>query len=140
MSDAGMKLTIRTPREVVLVSDVSSVRVPTQTGQVGVRPRVEPLVLAVEPGLVLVRHHEAYQFAGTAGGLLRCDGGHVSLLTPLAVIGDDEHQVLGALDAALAQPNVELEARATLSRLQTSILRELRNGQREDVRTLKSQS
>ena len=76
---------MRTPREVVLELDVSSIRVPTETGQVGVRPRAEPFVLAVEPGLVLVRRDETYQFVGTAGGLLRCDGATASLLTPLAV-------------------------------------------------------
>ncbi len=134
MSKSVLTLVVRTPGQVVLRMGVSSIRVPTETGQVGVRPRVEPLVLAVEPGLVLVRRDEAYHFVGTAGGLLRCDGSTASLLTPLAVCGDDQDTVVGALDEALAQPSVEMEARAALNRLQRSILRELREGQHEQMK------
>jgi F0F1-type ATP synthase epsilon subunit len=131
-----LKLIVRTPREVVLELDVLSLRAPTATGQVGVRPRVEPLVLAIEPGLVLVRQDHAVGYVGTAGGLLRCDGERASLLTPLAVVGKDEDDVLTALEQVLAQPNVELEARATLSRLEGSLLRELRHGRQDKFQTL----
>ena len=55
MSDTKLKLIVRTPREVILETEVSSVRLPTETGQVGIRRQVEPMVLAVEPGLVLIR-------------------------------------------------------------------------------------
>jgi len=134
MSELQLQLIVRTPREIVLEVRVSSIRVPTETGQVGVRARAEPLVLAVEPGLVLVRREDLYHFVGTAGGLLRCDGASASLLTPLAVAGDDEDAVMDALEEALAQPSVEMEARATLSRLQSSILRELREGRQEQTR------
>jgi len=134
MNATQLKLTVRTPREVVLDIYVSSVRVPTETGQVGVRPRAEPMVLAIEPGMVLVRQSGDYRFVGTAGGLLRCGGTNANLLTPLAVAGDDEEAVLTALENALAQPNVEMEARATLGRLQSSILRELREGRSKELR------
>jgi F0F1-type ATP synthase epsilon subunit len=134
MNESQLKLMVRTPGEVVLEVDVSSIRVPTETGQVGVRRRAEPLVLAVEPGLVLVRRDDTYKFVGTAGGLLRCDGAIASLLTPLAVTGDDEDAVIDALEEALAQPSAEMEARATLGRLQSSILRELREGRMEQTR------
>jgi F0F1-type ATP synthase epsilon subunit len=134
MSETQLKLVVRTPREVVFELGVSSIRVPTETGQVGVRRRAEPLVLAVEPGLVLVRQVDNYQFVGTVGGLLRCDGATASLLTPLAVTGIDEDAVIDALEVALAQPSVEMEARATLDRLQSSILHELREGRMEKTR------
>lgn len=134
MNANQLKLIVRTPREIVLELGVSSVRVPTETGQVGVRPHGEPLVLAVEPGLVLVRKVDAFRFVGTAGGLLRCDGVTASLLTPLAVSGEAEAAVLAALEKALAQPSVEMEARATLGRLQSSILHELRQGGKERIR------
>jgi len=136
MSGPDLKLIVRTPREVVREVGVSSIRVPTETGQVGVRRRAEPLVLAVEAGLVLVRRDDSYEFIGTAGGLLRCDGSTASLLTPLAVAGEDEETVVEALEEALAHPTAEMEARATLSRLQSSILHELREGQREQMRTV----
>ena len=138
MSELPLRLVVRTPRGIVLGLPVSSIRVPTETGQVGVRPRVEPLVLAVEPGLVLVRRGDTYEFVGTAGGLLRCDGAIASLLTPLAVRGDDEDAVINALEVALAQPSAEMEARATLGRLQSSILRELRQGGKEKIRQAES--
>jgi hypothetical protein len=93
--------------------------------------------LAIEPGLVLARREEAYLFVGTAGGLLRCDGTVASLLTPLAVSGDDEDVVIKALEEALAQPSVEMEARETLGRLQRSILRELRQGGKDTIRQAK---
>jgi F0F1-type ATP synthase epsilon subunit len=134
MSQLPLRLVVRTPREIIVDLRVSSIRVQTETGQVGVRPRVEPLVLAVEPGLVLVRRDDTYEFVGTAGGLLRCDGAIASLLTPLAVSGDDEDAVINALEEALAQPSVEMEARATLGRLQSSILRELREGGKKGIR------
>ncbi len=137
MSNRSLKLIVHTPREVVLETQVSSLRVPVESGQVGLRARVEPLVLAVEPGLVLVRVGDTYQFVGTAGGLLRCDGRVANLLTPLAVRGDDEGEVISDLDAKLAQPSLEMEARETLGRLQSSILHELRQGQREQVRQVK---
>ncbi len=103
MSAQQLKLTVRTPREVVVDFEVASVRVPTETGQVGIRPRMEPLVLAVEPGLVLARHKAGFEFVGTLGGLLRCDGKTACLLTPLAVTGEDEDAVTQALDEALAR-------------------------------------
>lgn len=137
MKVTELKLVVRTPREVVLECGVSSIRVPTETGQVGVRPRAEPFVLAVEPGLVLVRQTEAFLFVGTAGGMLRCDSASASLLTPLAVTGDEEEAVLDALEEALAQPSMEMEARATLGKLQSSILRELRTGRKEQIRQVK---
>ena len=138
MSETKLKLIVRTPREVVLEIEVQSVRLPTETGQVGVRPRVEALVLAVEPGLVRIRQDETILFTGTAGGLFRCDGRIASLLTPLAVVGETEADVAKGLEYALQQPNAELEARATLSRLQNSILRELRASRRDQLRTLGS--
>lgn len=125
---------VRTPREVVLELDVSSLRVPTESGQVGLRPRVEAQVLAVEPGLVLVRQDGSFRFIGTAGGLLRCDGEQANLLTPLAVVGTDEDDLLAVLEHALAQPNIELEVRAILNRLQSNILRELRRGSQDTLR------
>ena len=74
MGKATLHFVIRTPQEIVLERDVASVRVPTETGQVGLRPHGEPTVLAVEPGLIVVRQDDLVRFAGTAGGLLHCDG------------------------------------------------------------------
>ena len=126
MRRGPLRFVVRTPKEVVFDQPARSLRAPTETGQVGLRPGVEPLVLAIEAGLVVARTDDAYRFVGTAGGLLRCDGSLASLLTPLAVSGGDEAAVLNAREEVLAQPSEEMEARETLARLQRSILRELR--------------
>ncbi len=55
MTRQTLHVTIRTPSETVVDQDVASLRVPTQTGQVGLRPRGEPSVLAVEAGLIVLR-------------------------------------------------------------------------------------
>src|SRR5689334_16832674 len=101
---ATLHLVIRTPRDIVLETDVVSIRVPTETGQVGLRRRCEPTVLAVEPGLIVIRLRDKTRLAGTAGGLLRCDGKSASLLTPVGVVGDELAAVLEELDRTLSAP------------------------------------
>ncbi len=51
-----------------------------------------------------------------------------SLLTPLAVVGDDVQAVSQQLDQLLSAPSEEMEVRQTLGRLETRILQELRQG------------
>lgn len=120
---------IRTPSETVVEQDVAALRVPTHTGQVGLRPRSEPTVLAVEAGLIVLRLNGGNRYAGTAGGLLHTDGTSASLLTPLAVVGKDVEAVLQRLDELLAVPSEEMEVRRTLGRLETRILQELRQAE-----------
>jgi F0F1-type ATP synthase epsilon subunit len=129
MSDQTLHVTIRTPSETVVDRDVSALRVPTQTGQVGLRPKGEPTVLAVEAGLIVLRLDGGTQFAGTAGGLLHTDGQSASLLTPLAVAGEDVDSVSRQLDALMSTPSEEMEVRRMLGRLETRILRELHQGE-----------
>jgi F0F1-type ATP synthase epsilon subunit len=139
MAPRHLHVTIRTPREVVLDTDAASLRVPTQTGQVGLRPRSEPTIVAVEPGLIVVRRDGVapsgkFHYAGTAGGLLHCDGESVTLLTPLGVAGDDLASVTAALHKAMDEPTVETEIRQTLGRLETRILQELHGEDRSSPR------
>jgi F0F1-type ATP synthase epsilon subunit len=135
MAEATLRFLIRTPRRVILECDAASVRVPTETGQVGVRPRGEASVLAVDPGLIVVRQDGLTRFAGTAGGLLRCEGAAASLLTPVAVVGDALTTVLEELDRALAAPSAEQETRAMLGRLEKNMLQFLQHGDAERVHT-----
>ena len=125
MTDSVLHFVIRTPREIVLESDVVSVRVPTESGQAGLRPRCEANVLAVEPGLVVIRLNERSRFAGTAGGLMHCDGKSASLLTPIAVVGDELDAVLEELDRTLSSSSAEQDVRMMLKRLEKNILEEL---------------
>ena len=129
MTKQQLHVTIRTPRETVVDQDVASLRVPAQSGQVGLRPRGEPSVLAVEAGLIVLRLAGGMRYAGTAGGLLHTSGAAASLLTPLAVVGDNVESVSRQLDALLSAPSEEMEVRRTLGRLETRILQELGQGE-----------
>jgi F0F1-type ATP synthase epsilon subunit len=126
----GLRFVLRTPHEVVFDDRVRAARVPSETGQVGLRPRGEPLVLVVEPGLVLLRADGIVQFAATAGGLLESGRERCALYTPAAVVGRSEEEVLNALDRLISAPDRELAAHRQLAELEQRILQELRQGPR----------
>jgi F0F1-type ATP synthase epsilon subunit len=128
VAEETFRLFVRTPQGGVFDERVASLRVPTDTGQVGLRPRSEPAALVVEPGLALVASNEGLRFLATAGGLLRCDGEEAVLLTPLAVVGESPEVVDAELAEALATPRADFELRVVLQRLETGILQELRRG------------
>lgn len=129
MTQQTLHVTIRTPSATVVDQDVAALRVPTHSGQVGLRPRGEPSVLAVEAGLIVLRLKSGVCYAGSAGGLLHTNGESASLLTPLAVVGDDVESVSRQLDVLLSASSEEMEVRRTLGRLETRILQELRQGE-----------
>jgi hypothetical protein len=58
-----------------------------------------------------------------------------SLLTPVAVVGDELAAVLQELDRTLAAPNTEQEVRAMLGRLEKNILQELHHGGEDHLRS-----
>jgi F0F1-type ATP synthase epsilon subunit len=122
-----LRMVIRTPRGAVFDAPVRSVRLPTESGQVGLRARQEPLVLAVEPGLLVLHMDAGTHFAATAGGLLEAAREQSNLYTPFAVVGAAGGEVLDALDRALATPDTELAARRRLDEIERRILRQLRH-------------
>jgi F0F1-type ATP synthase epsilon subunit len=126
MADEMLQLVVRTPEGCVLDERVGSLRVPTDTGQVGLRPRCVPAALVVEPGLVLGEEEAGLRFIATAGGLMRCDGRRAVLLTPLAVLGRSVESVSEELALALGRSSPDLELRTVLQRLEKGILQELR--------------
>jgi F0F1-type ATP synthase epsilon subunit len=126
MAEPTLGFCVRTPQGIAFEAKLRSLRVPTDTGQVGLRPRTERTALGVEPGLVLAGALEGLRFVATAGGLLRCDGKEAVLLTPLAVAGDSAPAVRAALEAALRGAQADLELRKVLQRLESGLLHELR--------------
>jgi F0F1-type ATP synthase epsilon subunit len=124
-----LRLVIRTPHQIVVDERVRAARVPAESGQVGLRPRSEPFVLVVEPGLCILTMDDGVRFAATAGGLLDVDRATSVLYTPFAVAGDRGDRVLSTLDRALAMPDSELAARRRLGELEQHIVRELHERQ-----------
>lgn len=122
---SNLRVEIRTPSETIYDGAVRSLRVPTHTGQVGLRPRGEPTVLAVSPGLIVLRTGSQEIYVGAAGGLLHTDQATAKLLTPMAVVGEDVDSVLEQLDHLLSTPSEEMELRNTLGRLESRILQEV---------------
>lgn len=115
---------LRTPEALVFDGMVRSVRVPVETGLVGIRPRSESLILAVEPGLIILRHDGDTRFAATVGGLFEHAGWTATLFTPFGVVGE-EREVLEALDRVQASPEGDLAARRRLADLEGRIVREI---------------
>ena len=135
MADA-LRLVIRTPHAAVVDADVDAARVPTRTGQLGLRPHQEPFVTVAESGLVILDAGTERRFAATAGGLLRADRDLALLATPFAVTGGTGREVLEALDVALAAPDSELVTRRRMALLEQRIVQELdptHRGRRRDV-------
>ena len=124
----SFRFIVRTPHDVVLETPATAVRVLTATGHVGLRQHMEPVVLPIEAGLVLVRADGRVTLVGSAGGLLSFDGREATLFTPLGVVGPDPATIQRALDDALAAPDSELAVRVRLGKLQGRILAELRRG------------
>jgi F0F1-type ATP synthase epsilon subunit len=122
-----LRLIIRTPSEVVLDTRVQGARVPTPSGQAGLRPRQEPLLLVVEPGLIVYHLDGEPRFAASAGGLFQADRDRAVLYTPFAVLGERAEDVIEALDRAFAVPDSELAARRRLGELEDRIVKELRH-------------
>ncbi len=121
-----LELSIRTPRAEPFHGGVRALRVPAETGHVGIHPGIEPMVLAVEAGLVVVTTEDQQTlFCASAGGLLTAGRDRCELYTPFAVIGSSDEKMLAELDSMLATPDAELLARRQLSDLEQQILREL---------------
>lgn len=125
MPTRTLRFVVRTPHDVVFDAPVRSLRVLTETGHVGVRPRMEPLVLPVEAGLALAHTDDHFVYVGSAGGLLSSDGEQVTLFTPLGVVGADPAAVRTALDQALSSPGADFAVRTRLGRLEGRIVAEL---------------
>src|SRR6218665_428284 len=121
MDERLLHLTVRTPHAVVLEAGLDSLRVPTESGQVGLRPRAEASLLVVEPGLVVAHRSTGVRFLATAGGLLSHRGTRATLFTPIAVAGDAPDDLLPPMEHARAEPNEDQQVRRQLGRLEQRI-------------------
>ena len=121
-----LRLIVRTPAGVACDARLRSARIPTGSGAIGLRPREEPFVTVVEPGLIVLRGADTESFASTAGGLLRAERTEATLYTPFAAVADAVEDVLSALERALSEPQGDIAARRHLAELETRLAREIR--------------
>lgn len=122
--DASLQLRVLTPHACVFARTVTSLRFPTESGQVGVRARREPFASVVEPGLWVLQEGGRVSFGATAGGFLRHVNGTTEVFTPFAVFGATTAAVMDALASRMAAPDSELSVRRRLIELEQRILRE----------------
>ncbi|MFZ3232005.1 MAG: ATP synthase F1 subunit epsilon [Patescibacteria group bacterium] len=71
----------------VLEADVASVTLPTKTGYITVLPKHEPLVAALNPGVLSVTVEGKVQSFAIGGGVLEIDGENVSVLADMVEAG-----------------------------------------------------
>ena len=127
MPEPTLRFVARTPHAEVLRRDLGGLRVPTETGWVGILPHTEGSVLVVEPGLVLMRQGELTSFAGTAGGILRVEREGVTLLAPIVVSGESVAVVQAALDEVSTQASQEMELRRRIDHLERALMAQSRD-------------
>lgn len=135
MDERRLVLIVRTPRGEVLRRRVRALRVPTETGSVGVLPRAERTALVVESGLVVARGDHAVVLIGTAGGILRIEGDEAVLLSPLAVAGEDAAEVRERVEALTSVTSAETELRRRIETLERGLIAESRR--RSEARRLR---
>ena len=71
----------------VLEAEISSVTLPTKTGTITVLPKHEPLVAALNPGVLSVTVEGKVQSFAIGGGVLETDGENVSVLADMVEEG-----------------------------------------------------
>lgn len=87
----------------VLEAEASSVTLPTKTGTITVLPKHEPLVAALNPGVLSVIVNGKVQSFAIGGGVLETDGENVSVLADMIEAGasiDSEAAILRKNEAA----------------------------------------
>lgn len=117
---------VRTPHGEVLRSRLVSLRVPTETGSVGILAGMERAAIAIEPGLVVGRTADADVFIATAGGILRVERARATLLAAVAVVGRDPASVVAAMTALTATSTAEAELRRRIDKLEQSLVAQSR--------------
>ena len=126
MPDKTTKLEIRTPDEIILNEDVTSIRVQVADGWWGILPHHTPFIAALPVGLLIYRKNGKQHYMALAGGTLEVQREKVLILTAAARRADK----LAALKKALEERKMEEEkvafhARIECERARAALLRAL---------------
>jgi F-type H+-transporting ATPase subunit epsilon len=126
VASQALRFVVRTPHAKIFHVRAASLRVPTETGWVGILPGAERSVLVIEPGLVIVRTDHALALVGTGGGVLHIERDRVTLLASIAVLGDDASSVRAALDRMAGESSAEIELRRGMDGIERGLLAQSR--------------
>lgn len=129
----SLDLEILVPDGIAVQSRVASLRAADASGQFGVWPGHEALLTLLIPCVLSFREESGRErFAAADGGVLVVEKDRVSVVTREAVIADRLAEVADAAAAMLeARRRQERQARAEFAELQSSLLRELGNVERQ---------
>lgn len=89
MADETLKLEIVTPDATIFSGQAEAVTLPGLCGEMQVLPGHVPLMTQVVPGRVLIRQNGEEKHLVIGEGFARVTCTHVSILTDLALQGDD---------------------------------------------------
>jgi F-type H+-transporting ATPase subunit epsilon len=109
---ATLRLRLRTPRALLLDTDVSSVTAEDVGGWFGLRPGRTDVVAALVPGMLLFEDAEGEGFVALAGGLLDLRAGECRVMAREAVVARDLDNIADALEAQLAARDQRAEVRS----------------------------
>ena len=95
-------------QSVLDIPSIESVTVSTKDGEITVGPNHEPLISALKPGVLIVRHEGKEERFAIGGGVLETDGGKLTILSDM-VAGASAID-LAEIEKKHAQLHDELEA------------------------------
>ena len=124
----SMELEILVPDGVVLRERVTALQAADSSGRFGLLPGHEDFLTLLVPCVLAYRTEDGTErYAAADGGVLRKQGGRVSVATREAVAAGRLDEVADAVAAMLkARRRSERSARTEFAELQVSLLRQLR--------------
>jgi F-type H+-transporting ATPase subunit epsilon len=139
MAAMTVHLDVVSAEEKLFSGRVETLQVSGSEGDLGIHPGHAPLLTAIKPGMVrVVKQHGEEEFFYVAGGVLEVQPGSVSVLTDVAVRGEDldEADALAAQKAAeeaLSNPSADFEYAEAAIQLseaiaQLRVIQQLRKG------------
>ena len=142
-----IRLKIITPERVLLESEVDSVSVPTQMGEITILPNHIPLVANLAPGELKISGHDDSRLLSVAGGVIEIRQGNEIVV--LADAAEEAHEIdMKRAEEARArarkimseQTLSDEEYAATAATLEKSLtrLRVARKGKYRNIRTPES--
>jgi F-type H+-transporting ATPase subunit epsilon len=84
-----VQVSIRTPDATVFTGPADAVVAPGVDGEFGVLPRHAPLVAALQPGLLAIRHEGDSRWFVVGDSLLEVKAGTVTILADVAQVAAD---------------------------------------------------